>query len=162
MDFSEIESLPITRIKVRGLVKCGDEFVFIKRKKYGRLKSYLVFPGGTVKKSDRIKQDKSNLGAMLKSTLVRELEEELAAREIVIGECLGFSKMRKHYKEVLFSVEVGSFDWNKKTGKEFTNPNKGTYELVTVKELSKDLLGKKGHHLKPKEWRKLLYRIEDA
>jgi len=159
MDFKEIQSLPITRIKVRALVKCGNNYVFIQRRKYGKSKSYLVFAGGKVKKSDRIKGDKDNLGATLKSALVRELEEELAAKDIIIGDFLGYSKPRKHYKEVLFSVEVGSIDWENRTGKEFTNPNKGDYDLVLIKDLSKDLLGKKGYHLKPREWRKLLYRM---
>ena len=157
MDVKELENLPLPRIKVRALVKCGDDFVFIQRQKFGKKKKYLVFPGGRVKKSDRMEGDKHNLGRTLKSALQRELEEELAAREIFIGECLGISKPIKHDREVLYSVEIGSMNWAARTGKEFSNPSKGTYELVKVQELSKEVLGKKGYHLKPKEWRKLLY-----
>lgn len=159
MDFSEVKDLPITRIKVRALVKCGNNYAFIQRKKHGKTKTYLVFPGGKVKKSDRVKGDKENLGAALHAALVRELEEELAAKDIVIKDFLGYSKTRKHYKELLFFVEAGSIDWENRTGREFTNPNKGDYYLVLIEDLTKDLLGKKGYHLKPREWRKLLYRL---
>ena len=159
MDLDEIKDVPLTRIKVRALVKCGNQYAFIQRKKYGKTKSYLVFPGGRVKKSDRIKGSKDNLEITLKSALVRELEEELAAKDIVIGELLAFSKTRKHYKEVLFTVEVSSIDWENRTGHEFSNPNKGDFALVQIEDFSKELLGKKGYHLKPREWRKLLYRL---
>jgi 8-oxo-dGTP pyrophosphatase MutT (NUDIX family) len=159
VNIDDLTDFPLARIKVRGLVRCGDEYLFIQRCHHGQTKKFLVFPGGRLKKSDRIKGDKRNLGATLKSALVRELQEELAAREIVVGDFLSVSKLRKHDREVLFHVDVASFDWNKRTGKEFDNPNKGTYELVTLKTLDKASLGKKGLHLKPKEWRKLLYRL---
>ena len=156
MDFEQLENLPLSRIKVRGLVKCGDEYIFIQRTKFGKSKKYLVFPGGRVKKSDRIEGDKDNLGRTLKSALTRELEEELAAHEIVIGEVMAVSKPLKHDREVLFSVEVGSINWESRTGKEFSDPNKGTYDLVRLKELTKDVLNKKGYNLKPKQWRKII------
>lgn len=160
MELKQLENLPLNRIKVRALVKCGDEYLFIQRCRHGHKKKFLVFPGGRLKKSDRIEDDKHNVSATLISALKRELYEELAAREIVVGECLGMSNPYLHDREVLFRVEVGAYDWDARTGKEFTNPNKGSYELVTLKELTKDKLGKKSLHLKPKEWRKLLYSLE--
>lgn len=160
VNIEELADLPLARIKVRALVKCGDEYLFIQRCRHGHKKKFLVFPGGRLKKSDRIKGDKANVGATLISALKRELEEELAAREIVVGECLGLSKPYLHDREVLFRVEVGAYDWDARTGKEFSNPNKGSYELVTLKELTKEKLGKKALHLKPKEWRKLLYTLD--
>lgn len=159
MDFSEIEKYTLSRIKVRALVKCGDDYVFIQRRKYGKSTTFLCFPGGRVKKSDRAKDDKRNLIRTLKQTLIRELEEELAAKNIRIGECLGITKPRNYDIEVLYRVEIGSFDWESRTGKEFLNPDKGTYECVLVQELTKKVLGKRGYHLKPKEWRKLMYSL---
>lgn len=156
----QLENLPLNRIKVRALVKCGDEYLFIQRCRPGDKKKYLVFPGGRLKKSDRKQGDKHNLSETLISALIRELEEELAAQEIVVGECLGLSKPYLQEREVLFRVEIGAYDWDARTGKEFTNPNKGSYELVALNELKKDKLGKKSLHLKPKEWRKLLYSLE--
>ncbi|HMS24075.1 MAG TPA: hypothetical protein PKB15_00050 [Acidimicrobiia bacterium] len=160
MDISDLHKLPLARIKVRGLVKCGDEYIFIQRCRYGRHKKYLVFPGGRVKKSDRPRNDKTNLLTTFKTALERELYEELAATGVEIGELLGISKHYKHDREVLFHVDISSFDWKARTGKEFSNPNKGTFEIVKVKSLTKETLGKKGYHLKPKEWRKMMYTLD--
>lgn len=156
MNIEELEDLKVKRIKVRGLVQCGDEFIFIKRTRPGRRKPYLVFPGGRLKKSDRVKGDKKNIGRTLKEALVRELQEELDAREIVVGELLGVSKLRGGEREVLFHVHVASINWDNRSGKEFSNPEKGTFELVKLKNLDEESLGKKGLRLKPKEWRKLV------
>lgn len=162
MDLSELENATsLSRIKVRALVKCDDQYLFIQRCRDGKNKKYLTFPGGRVKKSDRLDHDKKNLEATLKSALVRELEEELGATGIVIGEILEISKI-KHDHEVLFKTEIESYDWDRKTGKEFINPSKGTYELVQVTELTKPVLGKKGYKLKPKSWRKLICNLHSA
>ncbi|HQZ14939.1 MAG TPA: NUDIX domain-containing protein [Acidimicrobiia bacterium] len=156
MDFDELETIPIARIKVRALVKCDDSYLFIQRQKYGKKKKFLTFPGGRIKKSDRDENDKNNLGSTLRNALERELIEELGAREIVIGEMMSSINKHEHDAEVLFRVEVGSYNWESRTGKEFTNPNKGTYELIVLKDLSEALLGKSALRLKPKKWRKLI------
>lgn len=156
MDITELEDFKVKRIKVRALVICGDEYIFIRRTKQGRQRPYLVFPGGRLKKSDRSVEDKKNIGKTLKEGLVRELQEELAAREIVVGELLGISKRRGRDLEALFLVRVAAIDWDSRTGKEFTDPAKGTYKLVRIKELTKEVLGKDGYRLKPKEWCKLI------
>lgn len=160
MNIEELSNLPIARIKVRALVKCREEYLFIQRCRKGKTKKYLVFPGGRLKKSDRAEDDKKNILKTLKSALVRELEEELGAKGILIGDMLSISKPIEHDREVLFFADIDSYDWDAKTGKEFTNPSKGTYELIKVSELSKLVLGKKGYHLKPKQWRKLLYSLD--
>ncbi len=159
MDFSKIDLLALGRIKVRALVKCGDDYIFIQRCKFGKTKKFLTFPGGRVKKSDKTRAGSEDILHILKMALVRELEEELAAQDIHIGPCLGISKLRDYDREVLFRVDVGSYDWDARTGKEFSNPDKGTYDLILVQSLTKDVLGKKALHLKPKEWRKLLYTL---
>lgn len=156
MDFDRLEKIPLARIKVRALVKYGDSYLFIQRQKHGKRKKYLTFPGGRLKKSDRDENDKHNLGLTLRNALVRELEEELGAREIVIGPVLSTLNKHKHDTEVLFSVDVGSYDWDSRTGKEFTNPNKGTYQLVVLEELNIVELGKNELALKPKKWRKTI------
>ena len=74
---------------------------------------------------------------------------------------MSISKVKEHDQEVLYYVEVGSYDWDKKTGKEFSNPNKGTYELLKLKssEINSERLGKKDLRFKPKAWEKLLVEI---
>lgn len=156
-EISDLKSIPIARLKVRALVKCGDEYLFIQRQKYGKKKKFLSFPGGGVKKSDRNKRDPLNIDITLHNAIVRELTEELAASDINIGQCLSISKPIKHDREVLFNATIGSYDWDARTGKEFVNPYKGKYELVKITELTKEILDKNGYNLKPKEWRKLLY-----
>ena len=98
---------------------------------------------------------------ILETALVRELKEELACHRIEIKQILSISKVKEHDQEVLFYVEVGSYDWNEKTGKEFLNPNKGTYELAILKqnEFTLEKIGKKGLRFKPKLWRKLLIEL---
>ena len=127
MNFDQLETIPLVRIKVRALVECDDKYIFIQRQKYGKKKKFLTFPGGRIKRSDRDPNDENNLGLTLIATLQRELREELGAREIVIGEMLSSINKHEHDAEVLFRVQVGSYDWESRTGKEFTNPNKGTY-----------------------------------
>ena len=157
--------IPLTRIKVRALVKCGDDFLFIGRTRPGKRQHYAVFPGGRVKNSDRPdakdKFDSKHMPEILKTALVRELTEELACQRIKIIQTLSISKIKEHDQEVLFYVEIGSYNWEEKTGKEFTNPNKGTYELVTLKDINmnEENLGKKNLRLKPKPWLKLLIRL---
>lgn len=157
--------LPLQRIKVRALVKCGDEYVFIKRTRPGKRHHYTVFPGGRVKNSDRPdakdKFDSKHLPEILKTALVRELKEELACQRIKIVQTLSISKVKEHDQEVLFYVEVGSYAWEERTGKEFSNPNKGTYDLVvlTAKDINIEQIGKKGLRLKPKPWKKLLVEL---
>lgn len=158
IDLDDIH-VPLGRIKVRALVKHGDEYLFIRRTRPGKRKPYLVFPGGRVKKSDRFENEKDNLSCTLRNALVRELEEELAARDIIVGEVLMISKIKEHDQEVLFSVEVGSYDWDKKTGHEFTDVNKGTYDLVKLTAFTKEILGKNGYRLKPKPMRKLIVTL---
>ena len=164
VDISTIK-LPLQRIKVRALVKCGDEFLFIRRTRPGKLKHYTVFPGGRVKNSDRPdvkdKFDAKHLPLILKTALVRELQEELACQRIKILQTLSISKVKEHDQEVLFYVEVGSYSWEERTGKEFNNPNKGTYDIVVLKanDLNMDKIGKKGLRLKPKPWKKLLVEL---
>ena len=162
MNFEQLREMPLARIKVRALVKCDDAYIFIQRQKYGKRKKFLTFPGGRIKKSDRDENDKSNLGLTLRNALERELREELGAREIVIGEMMSAVNKHKHDAEVLFKVDVGSYDWDARTGKEFTNINKGTYELVVLKELKLDRLGKQDLHLKPKKWRKMICALSDS
>jgi 8-oxo-dGTP pyrophosphatase MutT (NUDIX family) len=154
--------VPLTRVKVRALIKCGDEYLFIKRTRPGKNKHYLVFPGGRVKKSDRLEKedkfDRRDLKEVLEKALIRELQEELACHLIKIHKMLAISKVKVHDQEVLYYVEVGSYDWASRTGKEFFNPNKGTYELIklSAQDINEELLGKKGLCLKPKKWLKLL------
>ncbi len=160
--------VPITRIKVRALVKCGDEYIFIGRTRPGKRQHYTVFPGGRVKKTDRPptadKFGSEYLDETIRRALVRELQEELACQLIKIGQLLSISKVKEHDQEVLYFVEAASFNWAEKTGKEFQNPNKGTFELIRLKkiELTKEKLGKKGLRLKPKNWLKLLVTIFGA
>ena len=128
--------VPISRIKVRALIKCEDQYLFIKRTRPGKIRHYMAFPGGRVKNSDRpVIKDKFDR---------KHLPEE-------------------HDQEILFYVEVGSYSWEERTGKEFFNPNKGTYELVTLKteDITEENIGKKGLRLKPKIWLKLLIKLFD-
>ena len=115
--------------------------------------------------SDRIdakdKFDRIHLKEILERALLRELQEELACQLVKICEILSIAKVKIHDQEVLYYVEVGSFDWSEKTGKEFTNPNKGTYELVRLKDINmnEENLGKKNLRLKPKPWLKLIIQL---
>jgi 8-oxo-dGTP pyrophosphatase MutT (NUDIX family) len=160
-DLSSIK-VPLTRIKVRAIVKCGDDYLFIKRTRPGKAKHYTVFAGGRAKKTDRLdkedKFDRHDLKEVLEKALLRELKEELACQLIKIGEILSISKVKVHDQEVLYYVEVGSYDWGSRTGKEFFNPNKGTYELIVLKsdQITEEKLGKKDLRFKPKPWKKLL------
>ena len=163
-DLSNIK-VPLTRIKVRALVKCGDEYLLIRRTRPGKNKHYTVFPGGRVKMSDRIdakdKFDRIHLKEILERALLRELQEELACQLVKICEILSIAKVKIHDQEALYYVEVGSYNWSAKTGKEFTNPNKGTYELVRLKDINmnEENLGKKNLRLKPKPWLKLIIQL---
>lgn len=159
--------VPLTRIKVRALIKCGEEYLFIKRTRPGKRHHYTVFPGGRVKNSDRPdthdKYDSKYLSEILEKALVRELQEELACQRIRIVKTLSISKVKIHDQEILFYVEVGSYSWEERTGKEFTNPNKGTYDIIklTKENFDMETLGKKGLRLKPKPWLKLLTQLFD-
>ncbi|MBP9116377.1 MAG: hypothetical protein KBF89_08580 [Acidimicrobiia bacterium] len=159
--------VPISRIKVRALIKCEDQYLFIKRTRPGKIRHYMAFPGGRVKNSDRPvikdKFDRKHLPEILQRALLRELKEELACQLIKIGPILSISKVKEHDQEILFYVEVGSYSWEERTGKEFFNPNKGTYELVTLKteDITEENIGKKGLRLKPKIWLKLLIKLFD-
>ncbi len=156
MEIEELDTTPIKSIAVRGFVHCGNKYIFIKRTRPEKKKHYTVFPGGRLRKSDRIKGDKKNIGKTLKEALRRELQEELAAREIVVGDLLDVRKSKRGSIEVLYHVDVASIDWENKTGKEFSQEHKGTYELVEVESLDKKLLGSKGYRLKPRKWKKLI------
>jgi ADP-ribose pyrophosphatase YjhB (NUDIX family) len=163
-DISSIK-IPFKRIKVRALVKCGSDYLFIRRTRPGKRFHYTTFSGGRVKNRDVPESDdrfdRQYLPIILEKALVRELQEELACQLIKVVDIMSISKVKEHDQEVLYYVEVGSYDWDKKTGKEFSNPNKGTYELLKLKssEINSERLGKKDLRFKPKAWEKLLVEI---
>ena len=156
MELKDLRDVPFARIKVRALVRCDDKYIFIQRQKYGKRRKFLVFPGGRLKKSDRLYDDKKNISQTLENGLRRELEEELCAKDVVIEKLIAVGNKHEHDIEVLYLVSISSFDWENRTGKEFSNPHKGTYKLVSILTLNKETLGKNGFNLKPKKWRKLI------
>ncbi len=157
MEIPHISKMPIARIKVRGLVKCNDDYLFIRRTHFGHSKSFLICPGGRIEKSDLvIHNGQKNLEMTLKKALQRELIEELAATGIEVGSFLSVSRLHKHSREVLFSAKIESYDWNARTGSEFSNVNLGSFELIKIRHFDKSILGRRGYRFEPKEWRKLI------
>lgn len=150
--------MPLARLKVSGLVRCGEDYLFIRRTLHGRSKSFLVCPGGRVEQKDiKIHQGRKDLELSLKAALERELFEELGAVGINTGAFLSVSRLHQHSREVLFEAKVEEFDWEKRTGAEFANPNLGTFELVKIRHFEGATLGRSGYKFEPKEWRNLIH-----
>lgn len=157
MKLSKFKTLPFSRFKVRGLVRCGDEYLFLKRSYVTSSKYFLVCPGGRVENSDRVVLNgRKDLEGSLRKALEREIFEDLGAQGIEIGEILSVSRPHNHFREVLFAVTIDSYNWDERTGPEFSNLNRGSFELVRLSYISKYSLGRAGYRFLPKEWRKVI------
>ena len=157
MGLQKLERLPLARISVRALVKCEDKYLFIKRTKFGDTKSFLICPGGRVEFEDRVVvPGKSSFEPTLRHAMERQLKWDLAADGIRLGEFIGVSKMRHHAIEALFAAEIDSYDFDKRSGIDTLDPNLGDFELVTYRNIDRDVLSRRGLKLEPKEFRKLI------
>jgi 8-oxo-dGTP pyrophosphatase MutT (NUDIX family) len=109
---------------VRAVLLDGDEIVVFRRTRPG-VPVYWAFPGGGVEKED----------PDLESALLRELDEELSAR---VGELVplitlaNLNPQGKPELQHLYACRLISMDFDSRHGPEFSNPDKGGYEVERV------------------------------
>jgi ADP-ribose pyrophosphatase YjhB (NUDIX family) len=126
------------------LIKDNTALLLIKRVRPERA-TYWVFPGGGVEAGD------ASLGAALE----REISEELAGsihihKLVFVQEQEGEDSITR---ESFFLCDIRNYNFENKTGSEFTDPSRGEYTLEEVKltdgELSK-------RNVQPEEVKQLL------
>ena len=155
MRIADLERIPLLRIKVRGLVKCRGLYIFLKRTRHGSKKPFIYCPGGRVEPTDRLTvPGELNLETTL--ALVRQVAGDLASENVVIGQFLGISKMHNHFREVLFSVEIDTFNFENRSNYDTIDPNRGEIECVSLGKVDRNILSRRATSFFPKEWRKLI------
>ena len=119
------------RERVRAVLFDGNEIVLFRRQRPG-VPVYWAFPGGGVERDD----------ADLAAALRRELDEELYARvsePVPLVAAATEDLLGRPEIQHLYACRVLSMDFEQRHGAEFTNPAKGTYEVVRVPFTAEDL-----------------------
>ena len=119
------------RERVRAVLFDGDEIVLFRRRRPG-VPEYWAFPGGGVEKED----------ADLAAALRRELDEELYARvtdPVPLVAAPTEDLQGRPEIQHLYACRLLSMDFEQRHGAEFSNPAKGTYEVVRVPFTAEEL-----------------------
>jgi 8-oxo-dGTP pyrophosphatase MutT (NUDIX family) len=108
--------------RIRALIVVEGRLLLFKRTRPDHPTPYYVTPGGGMEESD-----KSEQGALL-----RELKEELGVESGNIGKKVFELIDEKGKTQIVYECTIGRIQIDKRTGAEFNNPKKGTYEIVWI------------------------------
>ncbi|MCD0449033.1 NUDIX domain-containing protein [Actinocorallia sp. API 0066] len=121
-----------TKRKARALLLDGDALVLFRRNRPGR-STYYTTPGGGVEDDD----------ADVEAGLRRELMEELGATAGPVKPVFTFAEHRPHasYIHQFFVCRLVTMDLGLRSGPEFSDPTRGTYDVERVECLSSAFAG---------------------
>ncbi len=108
--------------RIRALIIEEGKILLFRRIRPDRPAPYYVTPGGGMEEYDRSEHE----------AILRELKEELGVESGDVGRKVFELIDDKGRTHIIYECRIGKGQFEKRTGKEFEDPQKGTYEIMWI------------------------------